>query len=479
MKAALISGLAGIQSARPLTPTCSSGNCTFLALNGVSYSSVVISTDCVDVSPFVNESGPLYYSLPREMEMSLNYGHGWSQMISTTTLDHNFYNKVGVDLKLSETQKTTANQSCAVVGIMMPTTNPCEDASAYQSYFQGGSLRTPLPPVNTSSCAQLKLPNVTTLPGFFSVTAAICWFYPALQHFTGSIQQGSFHEQAIGDPIPLEASFHEHALVDRIPLEAEGSLLDETGGYMNAIGWWLFSDHCIIEGSIYGPGNFSDAPGALVTVQLQTAQNDNFVNVTGPQRCLYGLDVVWMNAISGKVAGHLTNAFSPIETTECEAAENYTEIICIDKWWLGNLYNGGNASRDSILHVLNQGFSSMSDQMRMMGKDWNGNPSNVSGTVYHTSLCIEFHWEWLFFPLVLVVATLVLLIAVMVDTRREAVWKSSILPLLFYGLEERRTVDGPRLQAEKELHSTAKTTMVNFSFAKSAGWRFRGATSGQ
>lgn len=139
------------------------------------------------------------------------------------------------------------------------------------------------------------------------------------------------------------------------------------------------------------------------------------------------------------------------------------------------MYNGGNASRDSIFNVLHQGSSSMSDQLRMMGSDWNDNPSNVSGTVYHTAICIEFHWDWLFFPLVLVLATLSLLVAVMIDTRREIVWKSSILPLLFYGLEERQTVDGPRLQAEKELHATAKTRMVDFSFAKGAGWRFREA----
>lgn len=224
-------------------------------------------------------------------------------MISIAILGSDFYVTYG--LNPSEKHKTTLSHAWTIVGIMMPTTNPCENVSAYQAHFKDGFLHAMLPPVNTSSCPQLGLPNVATLPGYFSVTAAVCWIYPSLQHFTGSIQQGSFQEEAVGDPIPLTKS---------------GFLMNDAGDYMDQPIWSSFSDPCIIEDSIYVPANFSNAPGGLVTLHQHTV-NVN-VTVTGPLRCFYGLDYVWFFAISG--SEHFTYAFSPIDPLDCVPAANYT-----------------------------------------------------------------------------------------------------------------------------------------------------------
>ncbi|KAK7973247.1 hypothetical protein PG996_007475 [Apiospora saccharicola] len=59
----------------------------------------------------------------------------------------------------------------------------------------------------------------------------------------------------------------------------------------------------------------------------------------------------------------------------------------------------------------------------------------------------------------------------MVGNVRETIWKSSVLPLLFYGLEAKKQRDGLTLSSGKELKEVAKKLKVDFS-ARSNKWRF-------
>jgi hypothetical protein len=58
------------------------------------------------------------------------------------------------------------------------------------------------------------------------------------------------------------------------------------------------------------------------------------------------------------------------------------------------------------------------------------------GAVIETIICIKFDWEWLLFPIILVSVTGVLLLLMILKSYKQPdkpVWKTSLLPLLFYG----------------------------------------------
>ncbi|KAK8102380.1 hypothetical protein PG984_015526 [Apiospora sp. TS-2023a] len=101
----------------------------------------------------------------------------------------------------------------------------------------------------------------------------------------------------------------------------------------------------------------------------------------------------------------------------------------------------------------------------------------ASGTVMETTVCNEFYWTWLIYPLVMLVGTIMLFIATLLSSSgvvgnvRETIWKSSVLPLLFYGLEAKKQRGGMTLSSAKELKEVAKKLKVDFS-ARGNEWRF-------
>ena len=60
----------------------------------------------------------------------------------------------------------------------------------------------------------------------------------------------------------------------------------------------------------------------------------------------------------------------------------------------------------------------------------------ATGAVIETTVCIKFDWEWLLFPILLVSVAGVLLSLMILQSYQkpeQPVWKTSLLPLLFYG----------------------------------------------
>lgn len=94
---------------------------------------------------------------------------------------------------------------------------------------------------------------------------------------------------------------------------------------------------------------------------------------------------------------------------------------------------------------------------------------------YSTEVCVQFRAAWLIFPLCLVVGTLALLVAMVVSGfaggRKEIIWKSSVIPHLFYGVEDQYTHESSELQRAAELERAATNMRVDFGAAE-RGWRF-------
>lgn len=69
-------------------------------------------------------------------------------------------------------------------------------------------------------------------------------------------------------------------------------------------------------------------------------------------------------------------------------------------------------------------------------------PQTIKGKVLETVAFINVRWLWLILPTVVVIATFILLVAVIIQTRKEYIWKSSPLALVFLGMQDDRQADG-------------------------------------
>lgn len=482
-KAALIAGLAGSRSPNSLSPTCSSGNCTFKATEGVTYTTAGFSSECIDISNLITQSGPLSWAAKGDVLTVTNYSlpfnltltwkgsaRFWDTMLARKSPypDTSHYLGMGAGMQYLENATMTERQRDIFVhsafdgiAFLIPTTSPCEDPANYWSNSSGGGWPD-LPPVNVSSCPPLarSLPGVTSLPGYFSVTAAFCYFYSSLQNYNGSVINGRLVEHPVGDPVPLDDVY-------------KWGLVEPDSGPCS---WQCgFSNPCIVENVIYTntSANLSAVPGGLT----------NLSKTAGPSRCLYGFSLDWrgpfvtdhVESLTGMITNTETSTFTETDVCNFVFGSNFTSITCPRAWWLRDIYNGGNASITSVSAFMKRGMDSLTAELRMMGTDWNGNRTVAVGTSWEMAICTRFQWQWMLYPLAMFLGTLILLLAVIISSsglfglKREVIWKSSILPFLFYGLEdaERKEFE---LEPEDALKRASKAVRVRMTVGDD-GWR--------
>lgn len=476
LKASLIAGLAGMQQPNSISPFCPSGNCAFQASDGLSYSTIALSSECIDVSSLITQSevdintwvykhnmnvSPAKitnYTLPNGLTLGYMLIPGahqasgysrWTTMLAQAQLD--FRETWLENITMTNRQRHIVFDSPWVDAILllMPTINTCENPSDYDAYLDETETFA-MPPTKADSCPGLDLPGVDTLPGYFSVTGAACFFYPSLQQYESMVVNGALQEKALQDPSPI-ASVHSDA-----------------GTEEKSCTFCTILDPCVVDGVVYTntSANLSSVPGGTTIID----------NATVPLRCLYGFGFPWYRALM--VSKELWNMIgSSDDANLCIQAGNYTSMVCSGTWWLNSIFNGGNASIASISEFMTRGFDSLSTQLRLIGTDWDGNPTNAPGTAYDTAVCVLFRWEWLLYPLALVIGASVLLLLLlasnsgMAGSRKEVIWKSSVLPFLFYGLEDQFRDQTSELAQQKELKGAAKALRTKFSPGDN-GWRF-------
>lgn len=436
MNAAFVSGLAGQPKTLPFV--CSTGNCTYTSVNEPLYFTIAFDSFCSDVTSFLEQQGPVAWSTTTEYGSSNVSGNGTgatnytlpgdfgfdSAMISysleafaTFRHEERWHPAVYISgsepagMTLSTQEELMRNASALANTFIIPRTSPC-DTEGQGTYEQDQEDVQPIVAVNTSQCPGLKTGNVTSFPGSWSLTAAICYLYPSLRQYSGQIVNGALQEKPVGDPIPMQ----------------KGSMI------VNSevdISYFKFSNPCVINESVYTVSNYSKAPD-LVTISSQNADSQS-QNFTGPKECLYTLPLYWGEALSDSIGSVVTQP----EDGECVVTGNYSDILCGNQWWLSNLYNQRNSSLSSVSDFMQDIADSLTVQLRIIGTDSNGQPAFVSGTTYRTEVCTRFVWEWLLFPAVLaaLVALLIIAVSTMSSVRSEVPWKSSTLPLLFYGLK--------------------------------------------
>lgn len=151
--------------------------------------------------------------------------------------------------------------------------------------------------------------------------------------------------------------------------------------------------------------------------------------------------------------------------------QNISEALTVDMRMFGN----GTDAADGTPLATNQ--------MKIV---FAGN-QNIVGTAFINSVCVHVRWGRLTYPASLILLTCLYLITTMFDHGPESkdsssksniftspgVWKSSILPLMFHGLdgEHLRQNEPFRLTPLRELERTAKRTKTRL-IATYSGWKF-------
>lgn len=499
LRASIIGGLAGSHSPNSLSPTCSSGNCSFEASGKFAYTTVGFESECIDISYLIKQSGPLSWGdgLPvdddsPDLTPYTNYSLPNGRSLKLKTADY-LYSDIAWDSPLSrsrafeipliQAQRSTdtlhptgelpkwlldnvtmterqrdiaLNHAFDGIIFIMPTTSPC----IYTLKDSDSAVDGP-PSVNISLCPQLaeSFPHVTSFPANFSVTAAVCYFYPSLRNYNGSVSNGNLVEEQVGDSQPLSV---------RQPGVTKSGDLYGTEGYF----YWIYTfvQPCVIDNVTYTwtSENMTAVPGGITKLG----------NETGPSRCLYGFTEDWYWGLGTVYSGGLSEIItasapvSDIDLSEtCYLNSTTNMMLCPQAWWLNDIYNGGNASISSISAFMKRGFDSFTAQLRSIGTDWEGQPSTATGIVLEMTVCTKFRWEWMIYPLAMVLGTSILLgTLILSGFKKDVIWKSSILPFLFYGLEETEKKVGPEVETEDALTRAAKGLHVRLT-SKDDGWK--------
>ncbi|KAF3038394.1 hypothetical protein E8E11_003705 [Didymella keratinophila] len=131
-------------------------------------------------------------------------------------------------------------------------------------------------------------------------------------------------------------------------------------------------------------------------------------------------------------------------------------------------FNPWLAPNNITLHMEKLALA-ISNTIRSVGT----NNSVITGKAYSNMVFVDVRWEWLTFPLVLLLLSIIFLVATIVKTSdgtTAGLWKTSAMPTLIYGLPK-ETQD--HLQSASSWQSN-ETKTVRIKLLPSMGWRVSG-----
>ncbi|KAK9774088.1 hypothetical protein AB5N19_06921 [Seiridium cardinale] len=474
----------------PVAATCTTGNCTFPERNGISYSSLVIGSSCVDVSSEIeqvtlptnsiqqifsnttqrfvvsNDAVVSQYRVPTNT--SLTFCEGCGSLDTTLILQNgtslNFTTSgqwstfLNITMNPSITDIDSSSNDPRVlagfgkISIMMPTTRGCQATRPGSGTRSSGSGNV------ESTCNQPTL-DVDSLPDDFGLMAAVCWLYPGVANINAEVVNGQLIEAQVGELIPLSLN---GASIDLFEVAQDHTSLY---GYQNP---------CYIDGLLYDISHQQQLPSNITAKTITDAiSNQNF---SIPEACLYGIGLEYYYALKEL----MLEVFDEDQCLPGGSFDNVYDNIMCDSWWLESLWNSRNASVESVSTVMANVATALTNRLRAIGQDFSGQPTLAHGTAMQVLVCTEVNWPWLAFPVGMVLATSALLVGMIARDffSKEAfpVWKSSLLPLLHYGLEEQSQQQ--RLMDLGQLSNMAKMTRVRLREG-AQGWKFSATDAAQ
>ncbi|KAI1373259.1 hypothetical protein F4677DRAFT_225800 [Hypoxylon crocopeplum] len=427
MKGTMINGIVnptGNDSA--ITPVCPTGNCTFTSHNGITHSSMGLCSSCMDTTSFVSKLKAGFYdnyTLPNDM---------WVSPFS----DEAYLNVAPDSLTWASSAFTSDFASLSASTIINITV-----LSFTSALCNGGG--------------KLNCPVLDGSGGSTGFVATSCSLYPCVKNYNATMERGVLSEKIVSTQL---------APVNWI--EA-GVGPNEINPYMN---YTTLQSPCLINGTWFDLSNISNVPQD--PGRQFTPINVDGTNYTAPNECLYKMEFPYLQALYKFMGSDLFNGICTYNARQGQA------ITCNDKWWLSSLYHNGEASFDTLRTAFDQFSTAVTNKLRTTGSSiYDTNVHEVvEGVVNEVTVCTVFQWEWLLLPTILVAATAVVLIVMILQNlrdHRQPVWKSSLLPLLYYGFGyERPHHEDPSrpVMDLTEMNQTASDTRAMFRNGDDAGF---------
>ncbi|KAF4334284.1 hypothetical protein FBEOM_11869 [Fusarium beomiforme] len=378
-----------------ITATCPTGNCTFPSNSqGVTHSSIAMCSACIDTTELINlkvgDKGNGGNGFVGDVcNFSLPNGQ-WIQSVSNSQIM-----VMSGDLDWALETPDSKFAQLTKVAISNLTT---------LSFTQSGCNVTD---ERHATCPEDRLSSkLPKAMHFQNAIAASCTLYPCIKKYNGKVEQGTLIEKVVNEQ----------------PVDYNRATNDVAGDRKGV------QTPCLINGKEYNLANFSRSNEPTAKESLVTIDGTNY---TVPIECVYTLTFGYRQALSSFMEKTLFN-------TLCTAniySGSKGQLDCGDQWWLPPLYNSTFDGLNAAFGVFSTAITNNFRKQRTKGKDIK-EVDKVLGQATEMAICTVFDWRWVLLPAGLMAITLVLLIVAVVQgftNPRMPVWKTSILPLLFYG----------------------------------------------
>lgn len=297
--------------------------------------------------------------------------------------------------------------------------------------------------------SQWSLANVTILTsnwlltgsGYTDYVAATCTLYPCLRSYNASVTLGKLDEFLVSTvpAVPNVAAVFAPNITTEAIQEAVWGHNWNTATYPSVynLAFQAIKSPCLVNDTIWTNANRSSTLNMQRLLLLHAKPDLNGTrhftveNTTAPAECIYG-----MSLLASTNFAQMRNVFDGSCSTRSSISspENTTRIGCGKIYWLAKFYNDDRTTAASIIKRIEAFTDRLSNKIRM---GLFNNPEAVSGQVLQETVCTRIYYPWLTFPAGLVAVTSGLLAWTMLQSSRrrgrEMVWKTSILPFLFYG----------------------------------------------
>lgn len=379
LKAAIYNGLYDPSgSAMAIKPDCPTGNCTFPAEHGASFSTLGVCSHCAETTHDIqtvcfNDTSVLVsnrtllecqHTLPNGQQLIAPANNIW--MVANSALE-----SINGSIKFSENNNTafTHFSMLSYVGRNCTTGSICHS-------------------------------NSLTL---FAVECALSF---CVKIYTASVENNALIEEVVS----------QFSSVSPLYTMANSSL--------------LVPDTCVVTGKSRDLASCSgNYPNNTAYMELYKDNTRTYVH----RDCVYQIRDPDLMAIVEYFMHYFDGAaYKPnspeVDSNPDDMSFNPDDMI-FNPDNMQVLYNAGNATLETVNNTFANLATAMTNNMRQDGQ-------RAQGLTYKNELYVHVRWAWLTLPITLVFLSITFLTITMIQSANANVWKSSSLALLYHGLRD-------------------------------------------
>ncbi|KAH9991187.1 hypothetical protein F4779DRAFT_632042 [Xylariaceae sp. FL0662B] len=398
-RAAIFSSMADPQgNDSTIIPNCITGNCTFPSWDpsqsqnptqDITHASVGACSDCTNVTSLITEwpatpNMSERYTLPNGLELVM-FDSSPYMVVSSQ------------DSNLSWAEKIISPQK----------------AETYRWAFANVTILT------TTARNESEDDPIT---GPSALVATTCSLYPCLTTYSAFVQDNQLHETVLYST-PLYPDVGNYSGDAESFADAESELL-QSSLFLTAI-----QSPCRVGDSFYTMSNGSNAGNKTLVRILTPDSAPNYPSVIAAEGCIYRFGTfIWT-----LMGTYLRNTLNGTCTWDSRQGNN---IECGESWWLAPFWEQKHASVQTIVDRFSAISNAMTNRFRLGLGTAVGTAAEVRGVALQTLPYTVFKWKWLLLPTILLLLETIMLVLMIGRSIRhrgeEMVWKSNLLPLLYY-----------------------------------------------